>query len=64
VDKWWIIVAADFIHRLHTGTWQGMHLVLAPVFMFKQLIYKVIKKLSTGALAPNNNNKITISNLY
>jgi hypothetical protein len=64
VDKQWTTQAALFIHSLPTGAKPLMHPVIRSLFTSNLLIIKHKKMLSTGVVLLNNNNKITMSNIY
>jgi len=64
VDKGWKKFCQIFIHRESTG---GEHItvdVLVGKVIFKFLILLVFIKLCTAKVALNNNNNISISNIY
>ena len=64
MDKQWTTQTTLFIHRLPTDAKQLVHLVVRSLFSYNLLIIKHIKMLSTRVVVLNNNNKITISNIY
>ena len=64
MDKQWKFLAVFFIHRVPTGHVQFALDLLAEKIVFKSLNILVIIKLCTGKDSLNNNNKLTISNIY
>ena len=64
MDKQWKSFDDFFIHKVSTGHGHGVRDLLAHFFECKHLIYKGLKKLPTGKGLLNNNNKLTISNIY
>ena len=57
-------VVATFIHSVHTGPELLVHRVWQAVLYYNLLFYLAKILLSTGSVAPNNNNKIILSNIY
>ena len=64
MDKQWKKSADFFVHKVSTGHGLGVHELLAKKLVLKSLIILLIIKLCTAILALNNNNKLTISNIY
>jgi len=64
VDKRWKKLGRFFIHKVPTGHGVGAHELLAYNIARKLLIRISILKLCTSIMALNNNNKLTISNIY
>ena len=64
MDKWWKTFCRFFIHRTLTGSGHIAIDVLVDKMYYKLLILLGLFFLSTGKVALNNNNNISISNIY
>ena len=64
MDNWWTKVTWFFIHRLPTRGGHTARDVLVGFLYYKLLILLGFIKLCTGKAALNNNNNISISNIY
>jgi len=64
VDKWWKKFDLFFIHRESTGGGHIVGNILTGNCIYKSLILLWFAMLCTGKAALNNNNKISISNIY
>ena len=64
MDKWWRILTGFFIHKVLTDRGHTVRYLLSEKLAFKYLILLGFYKLCTGKPALNNNNKLTISNIY
>ena len=58
MDNQWKSREEKSIHRLYTGDRPTVLEMLGMIFEFKLLINKALKKLYTGLLLLNNNNKL------
>lgn len=64
MDNQWISLLIFFVHKLSTERGRRVIDLLEVFFVRNTLKNKVKKMLCTGQVALNNNNKLSISNIY